>query len=196
MTRTVSFDATAHAYTLDGRALLNVTRVLGHFDRTFEHVPAPMLEAARQRGRAVHHACALDDRGVLDEGTCSETVLAYLRGWRRFREDAAFAPQLIEQRLYHPQLDYAGTLDRGGRLSGKWAQIDLKTGLQPSRFEPLQTAAYSDAWEAGGGKPFEARYVVRVNPDLPLGYKLDPHRGALDRHQWRAMLSTFRFLTT
>lgn len=191
--RSVNFDPAEHLYTLAGRPLINVTRVLDYFNTELRQIPETILAIARGRGTAVHTASALDDRGVLDESSCDDNTLAYLEGYRQFRKDSGFAPTLIEARVYHPQMDYAGTLDRGGTLNGKWAQIDLKTGV-PSRFEALQTAAYSDAWEHGGGKAFEARYVVRLHPDFPRGYKLEQHRGPLDRLNWRSMLNTYRFL--
>lgn len=189
----IEFDEAEHRYSIEGRQIVHVTRVLDHFNEALRSIPEHALEAGRRRGQAVHAAAAFDARGVLNDASCDATTLAYLAGFRQFRDDTGFTPAIVEGRVYHPVLDFAGTLDLGGTLVGKWAQIDIKSGAA-SALEALQTAAYSDAWEAGGGRPFEKRYVLRLNPDLPRGYRLEPHTGAMDRARWRAMLTTYRFL--
>lgn len=67
------FDPVAHRYTLDGRVLPSVTQILRGLD-DFSHVPARVLERARDRGTRVHSACNLDVLGTLDEATVDDEV--------------------------------------------------------------------------------------------------------------------------
>ena len=140
----VVFDEASHTYTLKGVAVPSVTQILGHFFGGFEFVRQDTLRAASERGRAAHLATELDDEGCLDESTVDASIRGYLDAYRKFKAEKVFKPSLIEQLVYHPYMNYAGTLDRFGTLDGEPVLIDLKTGGQMP-WHGAQTAGYATA---------------------------------------------------
>ena len=145
----LEFDEAAHRYTLAGRDVPSVTRILddNHFyDFTF--VSAEDLEYKRRVGVHVHHASALYDRGTLDFSTVGEHIVGYVQAYMAFRAEWMGTITAIEQRCYCPAADFAGTLDRGFKMGGIRGStigiFDVKTG-QPCAANKLQTAAYAVA---------------------------------------------------
>lgn len=95
---------------------------------------------ALERGRFVHTATQLDDEDDLDESTLGDELPPYVAAWRKFRADMGFTSfDLIEHRMYDPQLGFAGTLDRFISASG--ILIDIKTNLAPW-WVRIQLSAY------------------------------------------------------
>jgi len=145
------FDATTHTYTVGGRVLPSVTQVL-HPLSQFARWSDDWLAAAAERGRQVHEATQFFDEDDLDEGSVAPDIAGYLAAWKAFRRDYDFTPLLVERRVWHPRLGYAGTLDRYGawtetqgrrrvRVTGL---IDIKSGAADPTHGP-QTAAYLEA---------------------------------------------------
>lgn len=193
MSADLRFDAARHEYTLGSRRVIHVTEVLGHFDEGIARAKANHAEAvlaAGDLGTAVHVACELDDRGVLDEASVDQVVGVRLEQWRKFRREKGFVPVLIEARVYHRAYDYAGTLDRMGALDGCRSLIDLKSGVV-SRLAGPQTGAYKLAHEAGGGAPVERRFSLHLTEDR---YFLVPHADPQDGTVFLSMLNTYKWL--
>lgn len=143
----LTFDPVDHVYALDGRPLWrSVTGVLkaaGLID--FSHVPAAMLEAARQRGTTVHEAIALHNEGDLAVDHFVQTFpecAPYLRAWLHFRAARRFDPQFVEYRVASRQLDLGGTIDVLGFLDGLPVLLDYATGDPADVAKDLQTAGY------------------------------------------------------
>lgn len=181
-----------HQYLLNGRVLTHITQVTDYFGG-FGDIPADVRDRALAFGRAVHFACELEDRGQLDEATCAPRVLACVQQWRQFKADTRFHVLANEAVVYHPALDYAGRLDRRGRLNGKHAIVEIKTG-SPYPVAGPQTAAQAMAAEwAAQCEPIEARYSIHLNPDRPRAV-LIPHRDPSDRDTFMAMLKTWRWV--
>lgn len=141
----LTFDAATHTYRFNGVVVPSVTQALkaaGIID--YSMIPQDILRFAAQRGTAVHRACELYDLDTLDESTLDLEVGAYLKGYKAFLRDTGFQPARIEQRVYHPQHKYAGTLDRTGSLGGQLALVDFKTGVMLDGHR-AQLAAYAMA---------------------------------------------------
>lgn len=140
----IEFDPVAHVYREGGRVVPGVTGIIkscGLIDDTWFN------DYARDRGKAVHEATALDDDGILDEATIDPAITGYVAAWRRFKAESGFQSVHIERVLFNKVHRYAGTVDRLGIMSGCNWVIDFKTGeIQP--WVALQTAAYALA--AGG----------------------------------------------
>lgn len=157
----LAFDPVEHRYFWQGQPVPGVTSVLqaaGLID--FTGVPIDALVAARERGTAVHRMCELDDLGDLDEDSADDSLLGYLVAWRKFREETGFAPDAIEQRVYHPTSRYAGTLDRMGMFQGHRTLIDLKTGA-PQRATGAQLAGYAMAVDQKAGHKIH-RFAIHL----------------------------------
>jgi hypothetical protein len=94
-----------------------------------------------ERGTYVHKACEYLDQGDLDEDSVREDFKGYVDGWKAFKADYKFKPDLIERRLWFPQHPhFAGTLDRTGTLNLTVPQtclIDIKSG---SNYQKLYTS--------------------------------------------------------
>lgn len=145
----VTFDPIEHRYHFDGEPVLNVTSILREhkISADWSKVPAITLVEKREIGRAAHIAAHYFDEGDLAPGSVAPEVCPYLDAWRRFVEEQAFQPFLLETPLVHPLMRYAGTVDRFGivqRLhpSGRPSVVDIKTGDPDDAGAGPQTAAY------------------------------------------------------
>ena len=89
-----------------------------------------------------------ESRGI---GDVSDAALSALILWEDWTQQVGFVPILCEQRVYHWQIGYAGTVDcvaeithHGERVR---AMIDYKTGKAVYQEAHLQLAAYMGALE-------------------------------------------------
>lgn len=156
----LTFEEVGHVYRLDGVAIPSVTSLLGKL-HSFAGVPEDVLEAARERGTAVHKATQYFDEDDLDEAMLDDRTAGYLAGWKAFV--AMKRPQwtAIERPVFHPLHRYAGTPDRFCVMDGVESQIDIKTAAQSHPVWDLQTSAYNHA----AGKPSARRYTCQLRPD-------------------------------
>lgn len=134
-----------HRYTWNGVEVPGVTQILGDCGLSdFSRVPPADLERAQRRGKAVHLACELYDKGKLNVDTLSPVIMPYLDGWIEFRK--AFGGEIthIEQSWYSVRYKFAGTLDRVVRSHEKRPYdyiIDIKSGAAVKSTR-IQTAGY------------------------------------------------------
>lgn len=103
-------------------------------------------EGAGDFGTLVHAATVLDDEGDLDESSISERALGMVKGWRKFRKEWSFVPEMRERTIYRDDIGAAGTLDAAGVLIFQrktcLAIVDIKTG-QPCPTWAWQLAGYA-----------------------------------------------------
>ena len=171
----ISLDSNHVYHDESGVEIPGVTTVLkdvGLIDTTW------FTKYARDRGTAVHLACALYDRDDLDESSIHPDVEPYLQGWIRFKRESGFVPELIEEKVRSETYGYAGTLDRTGMLNGRRVLLDLKSGA-PQPWTAIQTAAYSGCF----GHLLK-RYAVAVKDNG--SYQLTEYR---DRNDWQVWLA-------
>ncbi len=150
MTDALTLDAATHTYSIGARVLPSVTQV-GDWIDAYAGVPRHVLEAAADRGRAVHLACELDDLGEL--GSMPDAIAPYVEAWRRLREEAGAAMLAVEAMVADELHGYAGTLDWCGhltRLRGvrptEICIIDRKATASLLPSVGPQTAGYLGAW--------------------------------------------------
>jgi len=139
----LAFDEEKHEYTLAGRVIPSVTQLLKDAGVLQFGVGELANEAAMMRGKAVHAACHYLDEGDLNWKSVSDEIIGFVFAYEKFKEETGFKPDRIEERLFHPSLMYAGTLDREGtwKLSKNRVLIDLKTGQDQPGYA-LQLAGY------------------------------------------------------
>ncbi len=171
----LSFDPAAHAYTFNSRPVVGVTSLLQHL-HSFAGVPLDVLEAARERGTAVHAACQFLDENDLDEEQLAidnRLVSGYLQGWKKFVAEFAPAWTAIERPVYHASFRYAGTPDRFAVIAGEPWCLDIKTAIASHPVMGLQTAAYSYA----AGMPRARRATVHLGAEGTFRLKewIDPN---------------------
>ena len=137
-----------------------------------------------KRGTWVHEACALWDRGLLEESDLAPGLVGFVAAWKKYRADTGLtpAPDFIERIGFDPVLGYCGTLDRNG--------LDIKAGA-PCAWHILQAAAY---WHfAGSSKaPWhsvylrdDGGYAVRVYSPQELYAAFGVFCAALTVANWR-----------
>lgn len=156
----LTFDADTHTYRFDGVVVPGVTTILKPLT-DFSAVPPHVLDAASAFGTAVHLACELDDVGTLDEDQLDPALAPYLDAWRKFSAEHAVQWDQIEQRVYHPTMRYAGTLDRFGRVDGDLTVVDIKSSVQLYPSVGPQLAAYANALM----HPYAKRMAVQLKAD-------------------------------
>jgi hypothetical protein len=158
----LTFDEPSHTYRFEGELVPSVTTILKPLV-DFSHVNAGVLSAASSFGTAVHLACELDDLGQLDEKNLDEHLLPYLSAWRRFSTDHSVEWDLVEARVFHKSMRYAGTLDRYGKVAGKHAVVDIKTSSSLYPSVGPQLAAYKNAIPSA--PPVCSRIAVQLKGD-------------------------------
>ncbi len=156
----LTFDDATHTYFWNGKQVPGVTSVLSPLSN-FKGVPKHILEAAGERGTAVHLCCEYDDKGILDEASIDPAIAGYVQAWRKFRSEMQPEWTHIEHQCYHEALRYAGTLDRAGLIRGQRYVLDIKTSAAASRLWGVQIAAYANAIKM----PDALRASVQLRPD-------------------------------
>lgn len=182
----LTFDHATHTYRWHGRIVPSVTQCLKTAGIiSYEMIPQDILQRAAIRGTAVHRACELHDLDTLDESTLDAEVGAYLEGYKAFLRDTGFQPARIEQRIFHEQHCYAGTLDRTGTIHGHLVVVDFKTGILLDGHR-AQLAAYTMALPMprryrrfGLQLTSEGQYKVHEFPIRDLALDFNTFLGAL-----------------
>lgn len=166
----IEFDAAAHTYRVDGRAVPHVTAITDTLI-DFGGIAPAVLETARDRGTAVHLACQYHDEGGVDESSLDPALIGYLAGYRAFLAESGARWDAIEKRVYSGKFRYAGTLDRVGTIKGKRSRVsvlvDIKAVAQIQPAVGPQTAAYLQAYrETFPEKPkLFGRFALQLRPD-------------------------------
>ena len=194
----LEFEPGPHRYRIDGKVVPSVTEILRPLV-DLSRVPIGILEQARERGKAVHEACDLYNRGELDEdgiAALPDPVRVRFESYRKFLADTDAHPIASELRVGSRRLQYAGTLDvlvlwkKRGRYVR--ALCDLKATWEiPDAVGP-QTFAYALAYRECTGHNVDARFCVQLDP-VHYGYRPldDPSddvtfRSCLNIHRWKA----------
>lgn len=115
-----------HIYMLEGDRIPCVSDLCRFLHREiYKDAPLWQLEAAADRGTKVHAATeALDKTG---QAEIQDEYLPYLQAYAQFRQEHDVQWELIEYADYHPELRYAGTIDRYGLVDGIRTLLDIKT---------------------------------------------------------------------
>lgn len=160
------FNPENHTYTLDGLPVPCVTDLCRFIRReVYKDAPPWRMELAALRGTAVHTAAEqLDTTGG---ASIEEDYAPYLTAYRDFLTAHDIAWSLVEKPLYHPQLQYAGTIDRYGTVDGKWMLVDLKTTYTLNK--PLCRAQlnFYRLLLIAHGLPVERMAILHLRKDKP-----------------------------
>lgn len=177
-----------HEYKWGGQIVPSVTTIISHFFPVFK---AKDMEWYRERGTAVHYACELDDRGILNIDTVRDCMLPFLNGWKKFKKD--FKPEIkeIEKKVYSKRYRFAGTFDNIASISGKITLVDIKTSSSIDKITcPLQTAGYSILWNENhpAKEKIQKRLIVQLKEN---DYNLVWHDNPLDEFEFLALLTHY-----
>lgn len=165
MNTAVQLNEVTHTYQYQGKPLVSVTQVLKRAGQVGEWGDEEDL----RRGEYVHKAWEHDDKGCLDLRKVPLGLRGYVYGWRNWKRDSGFRPQMIELSVCDPQLSLAGRPDRVGILpamNGLRAVVDGKSskagGVPP--WARYQLAAYAMMLRRTEGERLY-RVAVGVMPD-------------------------------
>jgi hypothetical protein len=186
----LTFDEEKHEYRVNGVIVRSATQILkdlGMIDDRF------FKEEHRLRGKAVHFACELYDRGDLDEDSVHPIVRPYLEAYKEFKSGTGFVPEIIEERFYDHILNFAVTPDRYGTLgNGGQAIFEIKSGGISKIYTALQTAAQEAALRRNNIIPKGAlvsRYGLQCKNDGKA--KLVHFSDYMDASKWISCCAVF-----
>lgn len=184
----IIFTDELHQYEVEGQVRVSVTQALQDLGFiNFAGVPPAVLEAARQRGKAVHACCHYIEDGDIDWGTVDQKIWPWVEAYALFKEDTGWSASMREQVVFQPLWNYCGQLDGFGampKLGLEKVLVDYKTGI-PQKAARYQTAGYSLAI----GEPYVPRCSVHLKGDGK--YKIHWHRDFNDIAGWKAIVQTF-----
>lgn len=143
-----------------------VTRFLSR--EVYGEIDPIALERAAERGTAVHQATEqLDKNGIV---TVTEEYSGYLDAYVKFREEHDVEWELIEHMIVgtdtegNPQ--YAGTLDRYGKVDGQCCIVDFKTSKTISKKHMVMYSAAQTLYSmALRGKVVDKLYILHLKPN-------------------------------
>lgn len=167
----LNFFEPKHTYVLDGEPIPCVSDLCRFLSREiYKDAPKWQLEAAAERGTAVHAATVeLDTTG---SATVEESHRPYVEAYAKFLQEHEVVWSLTEYPDYDPILRYAGTIDRYGMVDGVETLVDLKTTYTVHK--PLCAASlnlYRLILESKG-HPVEKLLILHLKKDGT--YKLVP----------------------
>lgn len=109
-------------------------------------------------------------------------------------------PRHCEQRVYHPEYRYAGTLDLVADWQGRPTLIDWKTSYRIKRLSwlkdyQLQTAAYAKAYEWIHRSPIEQTLIVILSPERAQLFVFEADEISQHWQKWKDRLNQFYSLS-
>ncbi|MFH2076584.1 MAG: hypothetical protein ABIJ57_14775 [Pseudomonadota bacterium] len=163
----------------------------------FSRIPLATLQAAADRGTAVHAACANIARALPVIGVsveCAGYVASFVGWFDKIVEEAL----LVEERLFDEANGYCGQIDllvstKGGEL---WL-VDLKSPVILSKSWKVQIAAYGrlcDLWSVKNNVNIDRCGSLRLRKDGGIP-SMDWYEGSAlqDFNIFLSALNCFRF---
>ena len=125
-------------------------------------------EAARGIGTIVHSWCEAAINFKMGNGDepelpADENAVRAIEGFNKWVDDNAIEWISSEEKLYHREHNYAGTVDAVANINGEFCVVDFKTstGIWDEYF--LQCAAYAEAVRHVHGEAVEGAWILRFD---------------------------------
>lgn len=158
MVNELLFDPTKHEYSVNGAILPNATQIIDFvlYPNEFKWVDDETLERAREFGSNVHKSLELDFPDPLND----EELHCYNEAVRILTENNIEI--ITKETRGYSKLGYAGTLDLYGKINGKRAIFDYKTGSTINHDKVAwQQSLYKNILEERG-EVVEEIYAVHI----------------------------------
>lgn len=184
------FDAAIHEYRhpVTEERLPSVTQILAA-GKSWEY--GQRHERARQWGVSVHQMVALDSLGRLDHESLADELKAVLEQWHEALRMTGMRVVASELPLYHPVLDYAGTVDCLVTVKGMNAVLDIKTGHITMDHE-AQVGGYIqlfNSWYPSASYRAHYGYVLQLREGK---VKLQKHDAKTALWAWQKRLEDYK----
>ena len=141
----IQFFADDHSYLVDGvkkRSVTQIVRAMPECAAEYTGVNPIFMERARGLGDHVDLCCRLLAEGDLDWASVDARAVGCVRSYERFLN--RYGRETTTQRIvYHPELDYCGTMDEFRILDGRRTVIEWKRTRNPMKSHAYQTAGYA-----------------------------------------------------
>lgn len=154
-----------------------MTTVLGLLS-DYSRVDRSIMERACEFGSAVHKIVELHETGRLDESSLrpKDQYLAdmtpILDAWKLCKSETGLRVLHVEQVVVSIKYGYAGRLDAIAEVHGVPAIVEIKSRPFNGMLEPLQTAAYLEAWnENHRTEKAKARWFCELRLDGSYVFK-------------------------
>ena len=177
------------AYVVDGERWPSVTEILELAGLTdFDHVPARVLERARERGADFHEWREAIDLGLIDDDMVPPQAIApRIEAYRRFKTETGFVVEESEKVVRNRVLRYCGTYDIVGRLpdGSRWV-VDTKATAAIAPATRIQLAGYALTFDP---RPRRAALWLRSDGT----YRWLPYKDRSDEHDFVAACRVAHF---
>jgi hypothetical protein len=126
-------------YSYQGRSIRSVSKILN----VIYPLPPDLDPWYLERGKLVHHATTLIDKGTIDWATVDERIKPFCTAYLDFITLARPVVEASELIVVHPSYRFGARLDRVMRLHGqdRLIVVDIKTGMGKEPRYWLQVAA-------------------------------------------------------
>jgi hypothetical protein len=169
-----SFGDGGHWVSRNGKPIRSVSKILERIWPMPAGLPAWYLE----RGKAVHHATTLIDKGTLDAETVDERIIPFLSAYEAFISSAHPVVELSEETVVHKSYSYGGRLDRLYRFPGqkKLILVDIKTGTGTEPRYRIQCALLALALDEDNVDRYELA-LLNLDKDGKPHFSIDDDPG-------------------
>lgn len=186
-----------HIYRLDGVIIPGCSEILKDARLSdYSRVRPEVMEAASLFGQAVHAACELFDKGVLDETSLSFPLIPYLDGWKNFRNNyqPVIVPDWIERATGSVKWRFGCKPDRVLLFRDKVCVVEIKSTAAIMPSVAIQLAAQKIAVEENYKKVHRRIAVQLTGEDDGCGYQFHEFKKPTDEetficarklYQWR-----------
>lgn len=163
----IDFLESRHEYRVGGRLLPSVTRVIVGVGLMYVSGD----EEAMMRGRAVHEATRMLDKGTLILRSVDPSIAGYVESWVKLRTSKKFRIVSAERKVACGRYGFAGRYDNEIVIDGERAILEKKSGDIQELPARLQLAAYAEARriETRNKEPY-GRIVARLFPDGDMAH--------------------------
>lgn len=137
------FNEENHTYKYCNCIIPSVTEILSILsDEIYGKLDINTIKKASEKGSKVHYQTEMYDLYKLLE--YDEETEGYMKAYLKFLEDYKPEVLMVEQKVYHRKMLYAGTLDRLYRINGVNVLVDIKTTSRTyEKLVMLQNTAYA-----------------------------------------------------
>ena len=157
------FEEETHRYFLDGKEVPSVSALLEPLNKSvYSDIPSDILQAAAERGTAVHRATEDIDAGISFD-FCEEWF-GYIEAYMDFKKEHEVKWFATEQMYASKKHKFAGTVDRVGMIDDNFSILDIKTTstIHKTLVIPQLTLYEMLYDEEVGVDKVEKRYILQL----------------------------------